>query len=111
MVPSAHTSCRVRPSSAAWVRAYMIDIVALTATAALTVKFWCGVFNVHDRLFVSAMIVAAFAEVICRLAVSRREWRRPQTFCDDRRFDLIAGISLGMGPWPVTQFMVTPIAF
>jgi hypothetical protein len=94
--------------NARWMRAYMIDLLALAATAALTVRFWCGTFGVDDPLFVSALIVAALAEVTCRLAVARREWRRPQTFCDDRRFDLIAGISLGTGPWPITQMMGLP---
>ena len=94
--------------NARWVRAYMFDSLALAATSAITVRFWCGSFGVADPLFVSALIVAALAEVTCRLAVARREWRRPQTFCDDRRFDLIAGIGLGTGPWPITQMMGLP---
>lgn len=81
----------------------MVDILALPLISVLTVKFWCALFGIRDAAVVSVITLAALGEAIVRLAAARAERGRPATFCEERRVDLIAGILIGTGPWPIAQ--------
>jgi hypothetical protein len=81
----------------------MIDILALPLIGVLTLRLWCGLFGVTDKALVAVLMVGVLGDALARIAAARADRSRPATFCDDRRLDLIAGIVIGTGPWPIAQ--------
>jgi hypothetical protein len=87
--------------SLSWLKIYMFDVVTLLLTMLLALKFWWTYLGLHDSLLMSVALACSSAEVMRRLVVAKRLWQRPATFFSDRRSDLLAGIVLGTGPWPM----------
>jgi hypothetical protein len=96
---------RARQSDAEWWDLYMVDILALPLIGAVTMKFWCALFGVRDVALVVVLMVAVLGDAVARIAAARRDRRRPATFHDERRLDLMAGLAVGIGPWPIAQMM------
>lgn len=95
----------VRRGDVTWMQTYMIDILALPLIGVLTLNLWCGLFGVTDKALVSVLMVGVLGDAMARIAAARADRSRPATFCDDRRLDLVAGIVIGTGPWPIAQVM------
>ena len=81
--------------------------MTLLLTGLISVRFWCSFFGIENRLFVWAVVGATLSEGLRRVVVARRQAARPQTFSGERRFDLVAAILLGTGPWPVADILGT----
>jgi hypothetical protein len=81
--------------------------MTLLLTGLISVRFWCSFFGIENRLFVWAIVGATMSEGLRRVVVARRQAARPRTFSGERRFDLVAAILLGTGPWPVADILGT----
>jgi hypothetical protein len=96
------------PSGKTWLRQNFVDVMTLLLTGLISVKFWCTFFGIENRLFVWAVIGATLTEAMRQVVVARRQAVRPRTISGERRFDLVAAILLGTGPWPVADILGAP---
>ena len=96
------------PSGKTWLRQNFVDVMTLLLTGLISVRFWCSFFGIENRLFVWAVIGATLTESMRQVVVARRHAARPRSISGERRFDLVAAILLGTGPWPVADILGVP---
>ncbi len=98
------------PDRPRWVKLYAFDVVALLLSTFVTLRFWWSYFACHNIPLMTVAILCSSAETARRLLVAKRLWQRPATFFSDRRSDLLVGIVLGTGPWPILPVLEPSIS-
>ena len=93
---------RPADTTAAWLRLHLVDLIILVLGTFLTLRFWFVMFGIDNRAFMATIAILSLCEIVKRVVIARRQWERPQLFCTERRFDLVASLALGTTPWPIT---------
>jgi len=83
------------------VTAHLFDVATLLFATMAVLRFWWAYLGIQSTSFLTVTAIAAITEVARRLVIARRQRQRPSAFFGGRRSDLVTGILLGTGPWPI----------
>jgi hypothetical protein len=88
-------------SSPAWLKAHLFDVAVLLFGTMAVLRFWWAYLGIQDTPLLVVTAIASITEFARHIVIARRRRQPPSAFFGGRRADLVTGILIGTGPWPI----------
>jgi hypothetical protein len=88
-------------TSPAWLTAHLFDVAALLFATMAVLRFWWAYLGIQNTSLLFVTAIASITEFARHMVIARRRRQRPSAFFGGRRADLVTGILIGTGPWPI----------